>query len=236
MDIVPKTFASLVLCLCFFITMDSARGSESLMTDARSKALVQELKDLVASDAASKKITIKTHDGAYSAKLYTRPDDKASVVISLVRGSDKDVEVPRIGTILVKGKAVSPATGDFEFASKPDEQTPVIIFFDRSTSATGVSKKTRWPAKGKMLNQSIGVAGGKGKRPGLNPGDWPCEDSNGNDIPKTVSLSDADTIWFYMCPNNGQTLTYGYEIRMRQRGTDNVEADVGIDPLIYNHP
>jgi hypothetical protein len=236
MDIVPKTFASLVLCLCFFITMDSARGSESLMTDTRSKALVQELKNLVASNAPSKKITIKTLDGEYSATLYTRPDDNASIVISLVRGSDKDVEIPRIGTILVKGTPVSAATGDFEFASKPDEQTPVIIFFDRSTGATGVSKKTLWPAGGKKLNQSIGVAVGKGKRPGLNPGDWPCEDSNGNDIPKAVSLADADTIRFYMCPNNGQALNYVYEIRMRQRGTDGIEADVGIDPLIYNHP
>ena|ERR1700743_556918 len=236
MDIVPKTFASLVLCLCFFITMDSARSSESHMTDTRSKALVQELKNLVASDASSKKITIKTLDGEYSATLYTRPDDNASVVISLVRGSDKDVEIPRIGTILVKGKPVTAATGDFEFASKPDEQTPVIIFFDRGTGATGVSKKTLWPTGGKKLNQSIGVAAGKGKRPGLNQRDWPCEDSNGNDIPKTVSLADADTIWFYMCPNNGQTLTYVYEIRMRQRGTDSIEADVGIDPLIYNHP
>lgn len=252
MDTTPTRFTRLFTWLgCMIIGASvssaavaaSAQAAEKVMTNGRSRALVEQLQKLISTDAQHTLVKVKTLSGVYRVKLYERPSGDSAVIILLSRGTeqgDKDVEVLRITSILVKGTAVAHIVndGDFAYQSKPDEKTPFIIALDRS-GLPPVSKKTYWPMDPVKRNQSIGVAlyDKNAPRPGLNDPDWPCKDGSGNKIPKIVS-GDADTIWFSMCPNNGapQTITYTYELRARQKGVDFREADTGIDPLIYNRP
>jgi hypothetical protein len=167
-------------------------------------------------------------------RLKTTHPDTQNVVVWIGKGTDPNLEIPRITDVCLDGSTDPDMTtdpGDIIFYSKAGHKVKVSFHLN------GVISTWKIP-KGKKVKVSDSV--------------WmiPCQGSCTEDIHPTrdnwptcttpkdqnVKVNGYD-VSFDMCSNSGATDNYEYEVHMDQVGKDKkISVDVSIDPLIINHP
>ena len=151
------------------------------------------------------------------------------------RGPEADVEIPRI-TAICLNEVPHPSTsgnqGEIEFNSGKADTISMRFHLNKNKGDPGYLRYTNWKTSG---NDSIWMVGPFAPNvthdpPG--PKDWPsCL------LPKTVKLNGAKISFdFSGCVNPGSgDAQYEYALHMDQT-SGNASVDVGIDPMIINHP
>ena len=173
----------------------------------------------------------------HQIKLFQQNGKSRSAlnILALIeKGTDTDIVVPRITAICIDGQEKPPKTtngGDIEFSSNQRE----TIRFHMVAPIPHTTWKI-YVANGKTTaNESVWMVESNGSSSGRYPnrGDWPkCMP------PKHVDFSaDQRDIWFELCANSvGADVNYAYELHLDQTSLDESTVDIGIDPIIINHP
>lgn len=172
----------------------------------------------------------------YSVKEYrlrTGHPDTQNIAVWIGKGSDPNLEVPRITDVCLDGQKdpdVTTDPGDIIYYSKAGHTVSISFHLNAMISTWKIPKGTKV-----KLSDSVWMI--------------PCHGACTDDIhptrdswPPCIAPKDQDVkvigndLFFDLCSNSGATDESAYEVHMDQVGKDKISVDVSIDPLIINHP
>jgi len=169
----------------------------------------------------------------FRLKATLKSDHRIVGVIE--RGPELDIELPRITAIClneVEHPSPSGKKGEIDFKSIKGETISMRFVLRRNSGDPGDLRYTSWKATG---NDSVWMAGpfatGASHDP-PNPTDWPSCLPPKATVPVILSGND---ISFQFDGCGGMDVSYEYALHMNQV-SGSVLVDIGIDPLIINHP
>jgi hypothetical protein len=156
------------------------------------------------------------------------------ILVIIERGPEADVEIPRVTAVCLNEVPHPSTTGksaDIEFNSRKNETISMRFHLNKKKNNPGYLQYTNWKKTGDESIWMVGpfAPGASHDPPG--PKDWPsC-------MPKNVTLAGATISFdFSGCANPGSgDLQYEYALHMDQT-SGNATVDIGIDPMIINHP
>ena len=106
----------------------------------------------------------------------------------------------------------------------PNTSGPVSITFDLEKNF----HRTKWKPTGEA-SVFVGQGSSSAIVPPVAAAPLPCGGGK-------VTRSDTVISFVMNCTPNQSTVYYAYALHLDQIGSDNIGVDIGIDPLIINHP